>query len=823
MRLCFYSLVQQSGRKAPRRGGTWLVAACCASLFAEVSASVFEVTDGVPAGFEALTVEQTTFVDIRFNGNIVGSSSVTGDDEYIRFDSPAAVTALLGGLKDPAAVQFLLEQSLPGNADRLCFSDGGPDGCGFIDADPVAVIFDQHQSIIDVFVSQDLQEIQSRTGRQYLAPVDSRISSIVSMDAVATALQDAPAAVSLSGRVLAGYGQGYIHAEADYNSQNERKRLRSMTLTHQRQDQKLSLGSYSFQPGGAINGFDLLGASVASSLDTRVDLEQAFSSELVVYLPRQSMVQLLVDERVYAARSYRSGNQVLDTTSLPDGSYELEIRITDSLTGSRSERRQFTKSARIPPRNQTIYRLAAGMPLHFNADHVFPARVPLTVLSGNASRRIRERTSLTLGVSMLGKVDLLNSEYLILGSRFSSQLAASFGSHGTSAFAMRAAWSEGPLNLSVSGEWFRSALSGPVDSDAFQLFPDDFRQLSFSISRQIRKTNVSLRSALREQNSERGWRASRTGSLTLRRSLAFRNSMRGNIKFGLQRDSGENTINIDLVVSLGRDSGFSSTLSSTIRRTGNDAQDHQLGVNTQWHSAGNDEQQWKAGAQLSSSDTGGEAVVGASVEHRHFLASIDGQWSRQYGSDSISNVARFSTQLGLDMNGIALAGSEQTRAGVMLDVSGEPEDATYDIVIDGTRHGTGNIGSTRLVSLRPYGEYTLQILPRGMLASTMSQDTFTFTLLPGMLERIDVESRLRLLLIGTLVDEDGLLVEDAYIDRQPNPLLVESGGFIQLEASPGERIRVNLANSESCTFIVPDNVDGEEVLVVDTPLRCLVR
>lgn len=811
----------------------WVQWLCCACLTLSLNTAsladdeavdtVFQISDEAPAGFESLSTEQTTFVDIRFNGKFVGSSSITGNEEIIRFDSPEAVTGLLYGLSDPTAVQTLLSEALPTNTDRLCHEQADPPGCGTVDAEPIAIIYDQQSLVVDVFVAPELQQIQSRQKRQYLDTVAARPSSIVSVDAVASAIQDEPAAIDLSGGILAGYGHGYLNTEADYSSRSGRKRLRSLTLTHHLRDHEIRVGSYSFQPGGAINGFDLLGVSLASSLHSRLDLEQAFSTELIVFFPRRALVQLVVDDRVYAASSYQAGNQALDTRALPDGNYELEIRIVDPLTGNRTERRQFTKSARIPPRGETIYQLTAGVPLRFNEDHVFPERVPLSVVSASASRRLLDSSALTFGLSKLADVNLVQSEYVFLGRRFSMQLSGSLGSSNTRSSALRGNWSKGRFNANLSGEWFASDRRSSPETDAFELFPANYRQFAASMSRSFGKLTLSLRAGMRQESAlQQTSRRSRTSSLTLRRPLLISRSLRGSVQAGLQRDIKENRISLDLAFTFGQASDALSTVSSNINRTGKDDNNHSLNLASKWHSPEGDDKRWQAGIQLGTSETGENASIGASIDHQRFLASIDAQWSQQHNQDAIlSSVARFSTQLGIDPGGATLTGADRARSGLILAVTGDPADASFDILIDGARYGVGTIGSTQLIKLHPYREYTLQLLPRAMLGSTMLQDTFSFTLYPGMLERIQVEARHRILLVGTLVDVDGQLIEQAYIDQHPNPLLIDTGGFVQMEATPGERIPVRQRSGEICHFVVPADTLAEEVVVATEPLRCL--
>ena len=413
---------------------------------------IFAIADEIPPGFEDLAVEQTAFVDVYFKEHKIGTVSITSSAEEFTFDNPADVLGMIGGIEDPEALRKPLSQALRTNADKICYGLDDPAGCGIVEANPIAAIYNENELKLDLFVAPGLQSIESQSRVKYLPEPEKNNTSILSVYAVASDLEGQGSAIDLSGRALFGYGNGNITAEADYNTRTDAQRLRELKLTHFVSDYELVAGTYSFQPGGALTGFNMLGFSFATTFRTRVDLEHAFSTEMVVYLPRRSVVQIVVDDRVYTGASYAAGNQVLDTAALPDGTYEVELRILDPISGSRSERRVFTKSALIPPRGQTVFNVTTGIPIVFKDSSAFADATNTKVLGFSVSNRLSDRSAIRLGSLQFGPYSFAQSDIVYLGKRVSLQLSVSAGEEKTVASAMRVSYFYKNLSFSLSGD-----------------------------------------------------------------------------------------------------------------------------------------------------------------------------------------------------------------------------------------------------------------------------------------------------------------------------------------------------------------------------------
>ncbi len=783
-----------------------------------VTDGLFSISEDVPEGFEQLAGPQTYVVDIVFNGVTVGATGITAIDDEVIIDVPEELLAMLPGVLQPEVVLAELSAPLPANLDKICYGLDEPEGCGQLEVDVVGVIFNENDLTLDVFIASAYQAKQSIDRDRYLPPPEQANTTILSVQAVASDLQNDESSVDLAARALAGYGRGHLSTELDYNTRTERQRLHEFKLTHHFTDYELIAGTYAYHPGGGLRDIPLVGTSVATSLKTRIDLEHAFSTELVVYLQRRSVVQLVVDDRVYAGDSYAAGNQVLDTSNLPDGTYEVEIRILDPQSGSRVERRLFTKSTQIPPRDETVYQFTAGVPLLFNDNHIFPDTTDSVVGGVSLSRRLTDQSAYRLGLVQLDSNSLLQAEYIYLGEHVSFQLTGSVGGENTSASAVRAGWHKDSLSLSLSAEHFSSDVDAGDNQVYEQFYSDDYRQVSFSLNRAYKTFSVGGRWNYRENDGEAGLDEARQYALYYRRPLLRHRYLKGFFDASVQVDEFDERLNLQVKFFVDR-GNWSSGIGSEVSLGENDT-DVRGTVDTRWRNSDKERYQWSVGLYADTNELGESAGASLALDHPWYQAGLSSDINLNAESGQRQNSLAFvSANFGADARGIALGGADFAQAGVIIDVRGEPAGARFDILIDEIKASSGEIGTRQFIGLRPYQNYRIRLRPQTLLSNGLDEKDYEFTLFPGGVKRIDLVAEQKILLIATLVNQFGELIENAVVDYETNPVLIEAGGFFQAEVIPGDTLTVNLSSGEQCEFIVPPP-DGEEVLVLDEPILC---
>ena len=76
------------------------------------------------------------------------------------------------------------------------------------------------------------------------------------------------------------------------------------------------------------------------------------------------------------------------------------------------------------------------------------------------------------------------------------------------------------------------------------------------------------------------------------------------------------------------------------------------------------------------------------------------------------------------------------------------------------------------------------------------------------------------MLIASVVDFDGEIIESARIEGGMNPAIVDDGGVFQLEVIPGSALTFTLPDGAQCVSVAPEPETDDFVQVLDTPLTC---
>lgn len=785
----------------------------------ETQQGIFAVSDDVPAGFEDLAGPQSRFVDVYFNNRKVGDTSITVIDTEFLFDVADEVAAMLSGIKDEVDVIGLLSQTLPTNGHLVCYALNDPPGCGIVNPDPLSAIYDDNQLRVDLFFAAGVQSIQSLHTDQFLPGPTNKNSSILTLSAVASDIKDQDSGLDLGARSIFGYGRGNFKASADYNSRTEQYNIRELNLTHYLDNYALVAGTAASPEGGALPSIDIIGLGLSTSYETRIDLEQVFGTELVVFLQRRSLVQLDIDGRVYSGASYEAGNQALDTSALPDGTYDVNILIIDPVTGNRTETRTFTKSAQIPPKSETVWAFAAGEIVDTNASGSLPKSESATLLSASMARRVNDQSAVRLGILNHDKYPLFQAEYFYLGKQFLLQFGSSVGNENTLATSSNVSLNYKGLQLSLNHKRFSSDVIRPEESYLESFYPSNFEQWGLAANKSFGKFSFGANGNFRRNLNDSDDAFDRQFVLYLRRQFKHRHQLRSYIDINLEEAQNKTQLNFKWNVYFKRNR-WKSSVSTELQTDSDRAVREAFGLDINLDSDPDNATKWSLGGHTHYADDTKTLGADLDIKTSKLKAHVSTEWSESaLTNDKHNTIASAITHIGFDKLGASLGGADYTQAGVIVDVQGEPQGALFDIHVNKTKMGTGSIGQSSFIGLRPFEQYELKLIPKSVLSNGLAEQIYDFTLFPGSIERIQIVAVRKILLLATLVTETGDLVQNAIIKTDDNQLLVKEDGFIQAELTVGDSVSVRLQNGSSCSFVVPET-DETEILIVDDPLVC---
>ena len=312
--------------------------------------------DGVPEGFEDLVEPQTNVVDVYYNGEPITAAVATYAPGTIEFDDPEAIVAEMADLGDRAMVLGALSGPLPTHASLICLgSEATSDtGCGRLIPDVAGVIFNRNSFRADIFVDSAYRQIQAQDGARFLHPSEDDPAILSFLTGIVSGGDNQELDYDVLNRTIVGQGDNRAVADLIYDNRDGFF-IDEGRFIADREAWRYEAGLFRTAPLEAVSQEKIVGVSVGTQLDSRLDLDLVTGTPLIIFLPVRSKVDVFGNGRLLSSETYDAGNQTLNTASLPPGSYEVTLRITEIGGTTREETRFFAKTLDLPPDDAPLY------------------------------------------------------------------------------------------------------------------------------------------------------------------------------------------------------------------------------------------------------------------------------------------------------------------------------------------------------------------------------------------------------------------------------------------------------------------------------------
>ncbi|HEX5258761.1 MAG TPA: TcfC E-set like domain-containing protein, partial [Sphingomicrobium sp.] len=371
-------------------------AAAAAAAAASGAAGHAALETEAPDGFDDLAQPRELLVDVYFGGKKVGNAVAVARPGFLEFRDPKRVASLIPNLADVPDVADSLTGDLPTHANLIC-SQSNTDTCGKLTNFP-GIIFDEDRFRLDLFVSPGMLRVTPLAMTKFLEPPHGPVSLTSSVGLALSGAQGRAALYNLQNRTIVGVGPARVRTDLSYASKLGLL-VDDFVGELDRPNLRYSAGLF-WAPGLDLTGRRrIAGVGFGTQFDTRADRESLMGTSLILFLSQPSRVEFLIDGRLVASRSYDAGNDILDTSDLPDGSYPLVLRIQDSSGAMREERRFFVKTPEVAPVDQPLYFAYAGMLANTRVRHPVSLSNTLYYQGGTARRLSRP---FALDLSLIG-------------------------------------------------------------------------------------------------------------------------------------------------------------------------------------------------------------------------------------------------------------------------------------------------------------------------------------------------------------------------------------------------------------------------------------
>lgn len=721
----------------------------------------------VPAGFEFLSQPQMTEVDVYYGGYLLASTMAEFDYETLTFKATSSISNRIPDLLDPEQVDRLLSNPLPLNSDKLCQSRYATD-CGVLKPDSLGIIFDRNTLQASLFIAPQMLAVNSEHSDIFLPESSSGLSFLSDNSVHFSGFGEEQLNYNLLNASQLALGESRLTLRTNVN---DFAGLNLDTAAWQRDFRGKSYQFGMFQANADrfifMDTEQLVGLSIESSFTTRTDLEQGLGTEIAVFLGSRSRVEVYREGRLLSADYYDVGNQIIDTSILPPGSYEVELRIVDAFGNQRSETRFYSKSSRLPPANQDAYFVQLGQVRERTGEGILGTRGE-NIFRAGYSKRLTDTTGLDFGVATTADTRTAHTGLFKLGNQYELKTGLSWES-------------DGGLGAEVDYRLRYDRIS--VIINARKTWQDEARSQLWQNALQM-NTSINWQSSL--------------GFLSVFARTAERSEFKRD-NYGMRWRSknmkvGQGAAMADLEIS----------------RNGNDW----LAMFTVSYRFGNAGRSFIANSRLvhESFDSGarrsdilGSAqsrwTVGQQEQHRlTFRADRDLQKSIEgraetigrYGSAELGLRQNFSADT-LEFSGMlassfasssrrtALGNGRPAQSAFLARVEGASDADEFEVLVDGSPRARIRGGQSQLVPVAPYSTYDVELRAIGSSLINIERVKHSKTVYPGNVIDLDWNAKRVYIAIGKLLDASGEPIANALLKNVEGLALTDAAGYFQAE------------------------------------------
>ena len=758
------------------------------------------VKEGPPPGFEELVRPQTTEVDIFYGDEKYGSAMATFSPQSIELLSPNEVVALIPNIIDPTVVANALSGPLDTNAPQVCLTDIQRE-CGMIEPTIAGVIFDESRFELHIFINELQLQPQRITSTKFLPEITSPEFSSVSSFASSISGEDGETAYTTGANHILSYGQSRLQAQWDY-SDTQKFSVNTLSLQDDRAGIAKELGYFNTDTffSSFTRELDVVGARIYGSTNMRTDLERSQATEIFLFLNSRSQVEVYKDDKLIDGGFYQTGNQQLDTSRLPSGSYPIRLRITDSAGNTREEQFFFVKSSILPPMDQPLHYFETGLLEKNNSQESLPELSSSEIVRLGTAHRLSNNLGTTLEFLHTADNDLLQGGVSYFGPGYFLQNSAMMGTDGEWGLQMLGQFRHENLSLNLD---YRQVESDSSDESEVQILPSEFKQGNISANIPFRRGTVILRTQFKNTPNEG---STESYGFDYRYPLLNRNRYSIEFNFSSVLEEDDYSIQSGIRITKTTPSQFININPNYVAQETNDDLEQGLqlfaGVNNNYQHP--DYGKFTIGSFVSEELE--RSTIGTRTDNSSTFGRADvqlewvdddarGNFMRYRGSQNaniLSNDGQF-----------AFGGDRNASSGIILEINGTPKNEPFEIYVDGQPRGYAKVGRRTVLPLAAFNTYRINIRSKSDELLEFDEGYRKVTLYPGNVQTISYEVSPITVLITRILLKDNMPASRMRVENAIGYAVTDEDGWLQAEISDKESLELSKDGKVMCNIDLP--------------------
>lgn len=826
--------------------GVLLVLQCLNTHAADTTKKLklFQESSAIPPGFESISDEtpQTTMVSVFYGKRLVVNTFATFDNDTITFENPKDILVHIQGLKYLKTLKTALENALPNHSQFACKSQS-VGYCQAIKPASIGVIFDRDNLKAHLFINPKF--IEASKIKPYTLPNSSASSSVISHNHFIYSKLSSTT-YSLNTNTLAGYGNGYFKINTYYThkvtpgSSNTADLIRFSQLAGQYYHNG-SLYSAGVLPTGGNGQFTqtvaMIGAKYQNFFDEGSGAHNTQGNPVTIFLPTPAQVEVYRAGELIYANDFPAGKHQINTSSFPVGSYDITIRITNSLREVTEEQRFFAKRPSNIDINQTRYAFALGEIERndLSIDRNASIKVQLPELSGQGvfsldrDQLLSHQIDWNLNLISNFERHYLSTEFHYLGNNYTASPGALVSNQGQYGYGADFHFNHKPFKFDIEGARFYGTERILENTESTKFLP-------LSVSKYYISTNTTYMLKGNSLSLYARWQKNINQAYTHAITFNVNRQIWRNSYGSLSLRASASKTQADKILTLGLSATFSSAyvdgqgvLAYQRDNIGNVNQGRDnlsSSVNLSKRSKINEGHifEWNTGISHDYVGTDYRAKINYVSVPLRARASVLRNENRS--NESNTNLsAQVDTSFVLADNTFGLGYSNNLNAGLIVDIS-SPEDGQTQIIANNRTIATIANNTATPIFLAPYRTYSITINPK-TAATQYSFDTNpkTITLYRGNIQHLNWQLEERFILFAEVVGPKGNPLPMLLLQQKNAYNTTDEAGFIQANISDNtKKLDFVSMTGQRCTVHLPANLKPDNgIIYLDQPLRCHLK
>jgi hypothetical protein len=763
-------------------------------LFCSMAHADITVRDGAPDGFETLAAPRQTIVTLYYGGDMLGPLPAHFSPGKLSFDDPAAVLDKLPNVTDRAKLSNVLSQPMAAHADLLC-TTRRTEECGTLAPDIAGVIFNEATLTAELFINPAYLNLSDQNAARYLPLPEQNLSSVATFSGAVNGANGQSVGYTLTNATIVSLGEAQLNTQT--TAAQSGLRFDTAAASVERNGWQAAGGLFRSHPMQLLSDRDMAGVSYSTSMKTRLDSQKSRGNDIIVYLPRRSYVSIYREGRLFSSQAYEAGNQRLDTSELPDGAYEITLRIQDSDGTMHDERRFFAKSQEIPAPDQPTYYVDAGLIRKpAGADSTVPEVTAKPIFRAGAIERISDNAAMSF--SALGVEDRAIAEtgafWLGPGMKLgATALTSSRGDLGVQASYIQTI---GDFNAAIDA---RKTWMNHVPIPGFEDLSSDITQVSatlnyaltadigFGVRASYAKENGQVASSIGPYSEWRIWNA---GEASLGLTVAAAHTDHQNQASALLHFSYSfGDYNVSGAGGVSRDG----------TRTG------PVGNLRLMHTDNTPGNALTLGGGISTGN--GQQVVNSDAAWQNDFGQVRGSVQQAFGdrNSSFGYGGSFAFNASQLEDEIHIGGDQTGKSAVIIETDGDAE-TVMKIFVNNVERSAVKVGGKQLLYLSPFHTYDIRLAPRQNALLDYDSNARRITLYPGNVTRLHWSINTFYVVSARIVTPDRAPLVDGVLKESRAQVITDGHGRLQAELAASKSLTFTKSDGQACQVDLPAEV-----------------